>query len=53
MIADAGAGGQVLMDEATFRGIKERLEELAAVDHTGYNSKKLQQWSIPWWRFWR
>lgn len=29
-VADAGAGGQTLMDDATFEVIKERLHELGA-----------------------
>ena len=52
VVADAGAGGQVLMDEATFKGVKERLNELAAVDHTGLDIKKLSQSKTPWWKCW-
>ncbi|GAX74580.1 hypothetical protein CEUSTIGMA_g2029.t1 [Chlamydomonas eustigma] len=43
VVADAGAGGQVLMDEATFLTVKERLAELGAVDENGLNLKKLHR----------
>ncbi|GAX74576.1 hypothetical protein CEUSTIGMA_g2025.t1 [Chlamydomonas eustigma] len=41
MICDAAAGGQSLMDQKSFLAIKERLEELGAVDHTGINTNRL------------
>ncbi|KAG1660589.1 hypothetical protein FOA52_003020 [Chlamydomonas sp. UWO 241] len=53
VIADAGAGGQVLMDEATFSIVKGRLEELAAVDAEGMNDDVLNDLRPPWWMFWR
>lgn len=37
------------MDESTFLEVKERLEELGAVDHTGLNFKILNQIRPPWW----
>ena len=49
-VADAGAGGQVLLDEATFHAIKERLEELGTVNEEGLRLSKLgssSQW-LPW-----
>ena len=52
-MADAGAGGQVLLEEAAFLSIKERLEELGAVDHNGLNYAKLNSVRAPFWRQWR
>jgi len=53
VVGDAGAGGQVLMDDPTFAAIKERLEELGAVDHNGLNLKKLNSIRPPWWMCWK
>eukprot|EP00798_Chlamydomonas_sp_ICE-L_P018077 gene18077-24500_t len=39
VVSDAGAGGQVLMDKRTFNGIKNHLEELGAISHTGVHYK--------------
>ncbi|GFH21557.1 guanylate cyclase domain-containing protein, partial [Haematococcus lacustris] len=39
-ISDAGAGGQVLLDELTFASVKDRLVELGAVDANGLNIAK-------------
>ena len=52
VVADAGAGGQVLMDQATFLAVKERLEELGAVDHTGLNTGRLNKLRPPMWMCW-
>ena len=41
------------LDQATFLAIKERMEELAAVDHKGLSLKKLNQLRPPWWMFWK
>ena len=42
------------MDELTFQTIKERLEELGAVDHNGLNLRKLSSTrKATWWMFWR
>ncbi|KXZ47811.1 hypothetical protein GPECTOR_32g423 [Gonium pectorale] len=49
MVSDAANGGQIMMDEATFADIKERLEELGAVDHNGMNFKKLNAIQPPWY----
>lgn len=51
-VADAGAGGQVLMDQATFLAVKERLEELGAVDHTGLNPGRLNKVRPAKWICW-
>lgn len=51
-MSDAAAGGQVLMDEETFRDVKERLDELAAIDHNGFNSAKLKAQNGMWWKCW-
>jgi hypothetical protein len=40
VISDAGAGGQVLMDQLTFSAVKDRLVELGAVDHNGLSWAK-------------
>jgi CelD/BcsL family acetyltransferase involved in cellulose biosynthesis len=40
-VSDAGNGGQVLMDDATFARIKEELHPLGAVDANGLNYDKL------------
>eukprot|EP00955_Chlamydomonas_euryale_P019811 211225-Chlamydomonas_euryale.AAC.1 len=53
VVADAGAGGQVLMDDTTFSMVKDRLEELASVDHTGLNDAVLHELRAPWWMYWR
>jgi hypothetical protein len=53
VVADAGAGGQVLMDEDTFLNVKERLEELGAVDGSGLNYAKLNAARTPSWLRWR
>ena len=37
------------MDALTFADIKERLEELGAVDHNGINFKKLNSIKPPWY----
>ncbi|GAX74578.1 hypothetical protein CEUSTIGMA_g2027.t1 [Chlamydomonas eustigma] len=49
VVADAGAGGQLLMDQATFLAVKERLEELGAVDHNGLNNARLNKIRAPIW----
>eukprot|EP00955_Chlamydomonas_euryale_P089891 364499-Chlamydomonas_euryale.AAC.2 len=38
------------MDDATFLAVKDRLEELGAVDHTGLNTHRLTSMRVPWWR---
>ena len=48
-VADAGAGGQLLMDQATFDAVKDRLEELAAVDHEGLNVDQLSKMKPSLW----
>ena len=48
-VADAGAGGQLLMDEATFESIKDRIEELSAVDHEGINLDRLNKIKPSLW----
>jgi hypothetical protein len=42
-VSDAGSGGQVLMDEATFSKVKEDLRPLGAVDSSGINYNKLME----------
>ncbi len=44
--------GQVLMDQATFFAVKERLEELGAVDSSGLNTKRLNKLRPPKWLCW-
>lgn len=39
-VSDAGNGGQVLMDESTFKAIKEDLRPLGAVGPGGINFNK-------------
>ena len=42
------------MDGPTFECIKERMEELGAVDHNGLNLRKLSsRRKGSWWMFWR
>lgn len=41
VVSDFGNGGQVLIDAATFDQVKDRLQELGAVDHYGYNDRLL------------
>jgi hypothetical protein len=41
VVSDLGNGGQVLIDSATFDQVKDRLQELGAVDHYGYNDRLL------------
>jgi hypothetical protein len=42
-VSDVANGGQVLLDEHTFRLIKHSLSALGTVDENGYNDKQLQQ----------
>jgi hypothetical protein len=42
-VSDAGSGGQVLMDEATFVKVKEDLRPLGAVGSSGINYNKLAE----------
>jgi hypothetical protein len=42
-VSDAGSGGQVLMDEATFSKVKEDLRPLGAVGPNGINYNKLTE----------
>lgn len=42
-MSDVANGGQVLLDEHTFRLIKHSLSALGTVDENGYNDKQLQQ----------
>ncbi|GLI65643.1 hypothetical protein VaNZ11_009242 [Volvox africanus] len=49
MVSDMANGGQIMIDEATFKNIKERMEELGAVDHNGMNFKKLNSIQLPWY----
>lgn len=44
-----------MMDNTTFAAIKERKEELGAVDLNGMNHKKLEakQKEFSKWKFWR
>ncbi|GIL61956.1 hypothetical protein Vafri_16318 [Volvox africanus] len=48
-VSDMANGGQVMIDENTFKNIKERLEEFGAVDHNGMNYKKLNSIQPPWY----
>eukprot|EP00775_Hariotina_reticulata_P008470 gene8470-8653_t len=41
LISDMGAGGEVLLDEETFRGVKDCLHELGCVDEHGINLSEL------------
>ncbi|EFJ44638.1 hypothetical protein VOLCADRAFT_95039 [Volvox carteri f. nagariensis] len=47
MVSDMANGGQILMDETTFKSIKERMEEFGAVDQNGMNYKKLNSIQPP------
>eukprot|EP00775_Hariotina_reticulata_P007249 gene7249-7462_t len=38
-VSEAANGGQVLLEAATFDAVRDRLTELAIVDHNGYNDK--------------
>jgi hypothetical protein len=38
-VSDLASGGQVFLDATTFRGVKERLSELGAVNHNGLDGK--------------
>ena len=42
-ISDVANGGQVLIDERTFKLVKHSLSALGTVDENGYNEKQLQQ----------
>lgn len=42
-VSDVANGGQVLMDERTFKLVKHSLSALGTVDENGYNDKQLQQ----------
>ena len=53
LVGDAGSGGQSLMDARTFLAIKERQEELGAVDHNGLNYGKLNSIRPPWYLCWK
>eukprot|EP00798_Chlamydomonas_sp_ICE-L_P013866 gene13866-19791_t len=57
VVSDAGAGGQVILDEETFNTVKDRLLELGAVDHNGINYSMLSKSpkSSPWHicKFWK
>lgn len=52
VVGQAANGGQVLMNEKAFERVKERLQELGAVDHNGMNYRKLEQRKRVWWKFW-
>jgi hypothetical protein len=41
VVSDLGNGGQVLIDGPTFEQIKDRVQDLGAVDHYGYNDRML------------
>jgi hypothetical protein len=47
-VSDAGNGGQILMDDATFARIKEELHPLGAVDANGLNYDKLAARTSLW-----
>ncbi|GIL91787.1 hypothetical protein Vretifemale_19327, partial [Volvox reticuliferus] len=49
MVSDMASGGQIMIDGATFKSIKERMEEFGAVDHNGMNYKKLNSIQPPWY----
>jgi hypothetical protein len=42
-VSEAANGGQVLMDEATFKAIKDSLSVLGTVNENGYDDRQLQQ----------
>lgn len=42
-VSEVANGGQVLLDEQTFRQIKHHLSTLGTVDENGYNHRQLQQ----------
>jgi hypothetical protein len=42
-VSDVANGGQVLIDERTFKLVKHSLSALGTVDENGYNDKQLQQ----------
>jgi hypothetical protein len=43
LVSDVAAGGQVLMDETTFKIIKDSLSVLGTVNESGYDDSSLQQ----------
>lgn len=42
-VSDAGSGGQILMDDPTFKKVKEDLRPLGVVGPNGINYNKLTQ----------
>lgn len=42
-VSEVANGGQVLLDEQTFKQIKHHLSTLGTVDENGYNHRQLQQ----------
>ncbi|WIA15920.1 hypothetical protein OEZ85_012668 [Tetradesmus obliquus] len=48
VVSDAGSGGQVLLDSVSFGLVKDRLEELGQVGHSGYaRSSRVTGWGTP------
>jgi hypothetical protein len=42
-VSEVANGGQVLMDENTFKAIKDSLSVLGTVNEAGYDDRQLQQ----------
>lgn len=42
-VSEVANGGQILMDENTFRAIKDSLSVLGTVNESGYDDRQLQQ----------
>lgn len=42
-VSDVANGGQILLDEHTFRAIKDSLSVLGTVNEGGYDDRQLQQ----------
>lgn len=48
VVSDAACGGQLLMEATTFAAIKDRLEELGAVDEAGLNVRRINRRPHGW-----